>query len=72
MPMNLPLKDMTLQEKLVAMEMLWEDLARSPESVESPAWHKEILEERRQKIAEGTAHFMDWETAKKEIRNKVP
>jgi len=36
MTMNLPLKEMTLQEKLAAMELLWEDLARSPESVETP------------------------------------
>jgi hypothetical protein len=28
---------MTLHEKLTAMEALWEDLARSPESIESPA-----------------------------------
>ena len=71
-PMNLPLKDMTLQEKLAAMEALWEDLTRSPESFESPDWHKDTLEERRQRIAEGKAHFTDWETAKSAIRTKVP
>jgi hypothetical protein len=70
--MNLPLKDMTLQEKLVAMELLWEDLASSPESIESPAWHKDTLDERRQRIAEGKAQFVDWETAKNEIRKKLP
>jgi hypothetical protein len=53
MSVSLPLKDMTLHEKLAAMELLWEDLARSPESIESPTWHKSILDERRQKIAEG-------------------
>lgn len=53
MSMNLPLKDMTLQEKLAAMELLWEELGRSPESVESPAWHKDVLEERRDRVAEG-------------------
>ena len=53
MSMSLPLKDMTLHEKLAAMELLWEDLARSPESIESPAWHKDTLDERRQRIAEG-------------------
>jgi hypothetical protein len=71
MSTNLPLKDMTLQEKLAAMEMLWDDLARSPESVESPGWHKDILEGRRDRIAEGKAHFVDWETAKKDIRSKT-
>jgi hypothetical protein len=69
--MNLPLKDMTLHEKLAAMELLWEDLARSPESIESPIWHKDILDDRRQRVAEGKAQFMDWETAKTEIRKKL-
>jgi hypothetical protein len=69
--MNLPLKDMTLQEKLATMELLWEDLSRSPESVESPNWHKDILDERRERVAEGKARFVDWETAKKDVRNKV-
>ena len=71
MSANLPLKEMTLHEKLAAMELLWEDLARFPESIESPMWHKDILDERRQQIAEGKARFADWETAKAEIRNKV-
>ena len=72
MSMNLPLKDMTFHEKLAAMELLWEDLARSPESIESPTWHKDTLDERRQRIVEGKAQFMDWETAKTEIRKKLP
>ena len=71
MSISLPLKDMTLHEKLAAMELLWEDLARCPESVESPVWHKDILDERRQRVAEGKGQFIDWETAKMEIRNKV-
>ena len=53
------------------MEALWEDLARSPESIESPAWHEKVLDERRQRIADGMARFEDWEAAKVEIRNKV-
>ena len=64
MSINLPLKDMTLQEKLAVMESIWEDLARTPEAIESPAWHMDILDERRQRLADGTARFTDWETAK--------
>ena len=71
MPYNLPLNDMTLQEKLAAMESLWEDLARTPEAIESPAWHKEILEERLQRLAEGKTEFIDWETAKEALRKKL-
>ena len=62
---------MTLQEKLAVMESLWEDLARTPEAIESPAWHQNILEERRQQLAKGKSRFLDWETAKAEIRNKL-
>jgi len=71
MSFNLPLKDMSLHEKLAAMESLWEDIARTPEAIESPAWHKDILDERRQRLAEGHSQFVDWEAAKADIRNKV-
>ena len=43
MPFNLPLKEMTLQEKLAAMESLWDDLDRTPEALESPAWARTSL-----------------------------
>lgn len=71
MSFNLPLKDMSLHEKLAAMELLWEDIVRTPEAVESPAWHKDILDERRQRVTNGQSQFVDWETAKADIRNKV-
>ena len=71
MPINLPLKDMTLREKLAVMESLWEDLARTPEVIESPGWHKTVLDERQQRVADGTSRFVDWETAKKDIRSKL-
>ncbi len=71
MPYNLPLKDMSLNEKLAAMESLWEDIARTPEAVESPAWHKNILDERRQRLADGQSQFVDWEAAKADIRKKL-
>jgi hypothetical protein len=71
MSKTLSLKEMTLHEKLAAMELLWDDLARCPESVESPTWHKDILDERHQRVADAKAHFTAWETAKTEIRKKV-
>ncbi len=72
MPFNLPLKEMTLHEKLAAMESLWEDLTRTPEAIESPAWHKDILDERRQRLATGQSQFNDWEKAKADIRSMLP
>ena len=71
MPFNLPLKDMTLQEKLEAMESLWEDLVRTPEAIESPAWHKELLDERLRDLQEGKSEYNDWETAKATLSKKL-
>ena len=34
MSLTFALDEMTLREKLAAMELLWDDLARSPERVE--------------------------------------
>jgi hypothetical protein len=66
MPITLPLDQMTVKEKLAIMDMLWEDLARTPEAIESPRWHKDVLDER----SASTAHFTDWEKAKTRIRRK--
>ena len=53
MSIDLPLGQMTLAEKLEAMESLWADLSRTPNDVPSPEWHKKILDDRRQLVAEG-------------------
>lgn len=71
MAYDLPLKEMTLREKLAAMESLWEDLTRTPETFESPAWHDEVLEERRRRLSEGKSRFTYWETAKIDLRDKL-
>lgn len=68
---TLALNEMSLREKLAAMEALWEDLSRTPEAVESPAWHKEVLDERQHRVAEGKARYADWKTVKADIRRQV-
>jgi len=62
---------MTLEEKLRAMEALWDDLCRREENVPVPQWHQDILDERERAVAEGKARFVDWETAKKRISEKL-
>ena len=61
------IRKMPLHEKLLTMEALWDNLACSEESVESPDWQKDILDHRELLIAEVKVHFIDWEQAKKEI-----
>ena len=71
MSVTLPLHEMTVPEKLRVMEALWEDLSRNADALESPEWHREVLEEREQRIASGEAQFSDWEQAKADIRKRV-
>lgn len=71
MSFNLPLKDMSLHEKLAATESLWEDIVCISEAIESPAWHKDILDECRQRLTERRSELVGWETAKADIRNQV-
>ena len=71
MSKSLPLEEMTLQEKLAAMESVWEDIAGSTKRDDSPGWHKDILDERAKRLATGEACFDDWETAKAKLRKKL-
>ena len=60
-----------LREKLLAMEAIWNDISREEVTLEVPQWHKDILDERERLIAEGKAQFIDWEDAKKQIKQAV-
>lgn len=62
---------MPLHEKLLVMEAIWEDISREKDSLEVPQWHKDILDERQRLIDEGKARFIDWEDAKKQIKQAV-
>ena len=71
MPVELPLDQMSLPEKLQLMEVLWENLSRRPEELPSPAWHGEVLAECRRRAESGEGVFSDWEVAKENIRRRV-
>ena len=68
---TLPLDEMTVAEKLQLMEVLWEDLSKSPADLPSPEWHKEVLDECRRKAESGEEQFIDWEKAKQEILKRT-
>ena len=67
----LPLDRMTIVEKLRVMETLWADLSRNEALYESPAWHGDVLNDRAERVKNGTESFMDWETAKQQLREKL-
>ena len=68
---TLPLDQMTVEEKLKAMEMLWDDLCRNERQIPVAEWQKKLLDERQRQIDSGEAKFSDWESAKKRIRDRT-
>ena len=68
---TLPLNEMSVEKKLQAMEMLWEDLSRREEDVPSPEWHGTVLREREMALERGEEEVEDWESAKRRIRTEL-
>ncbi len=69
--MDLNLGKLTIQEKLQAMEMLWDDICRNVSDIPSPAWHEKLLKKREQQLQEGVDTFIDWDQAKNDIRKSI-
>jgi putative addiction module component (TIGR02574 family) len=55
------IKKMSRIERLQAMEALWDSLIDEESEIESPEWHRDILEERKRKIETGKAEFISLE-----------
>lgn len=63
---------MPVAEKLKLMETLWDSLcAQSGGSMESPAWHGAVLEERLRRLASGEDTVAPWSEAKARIRAQI-
>ncbi len=71
MEVTLPLEKMTTAEKLRVMETLWRNLTSDEEEFESPGWHGEALRERVKRVKKGEETFIEWEAAKRQLRNRV-
>jgi hypothetical protein len=53
------------------LEALWDDLSRTPDLLESPEWHRGVVEERRRRLKAGEETLSDWTDAKEEIRRRI-
>ncbi len=71
MAVTLHLETMSIEEKMQTMESIWEDLCKTADSISSPPWHEKILTDREESVKRGDGQFVEWETAKKNIRNDI-
>jgi len=68
---ELPLSQFTYAQKLELLETIYDDLSRDETAFESPAWHENILNERREAFSAGSAKHSDWSEAKERINRNL-
>ena len=68
---TLEIERMSLAERLQAMELLWHSMSAKPDKLESPAWHKKILENRLAKVEAGKGEFLTLAQLKKRLAKRA-
>jgi hypothetical protein len=63
-------EQMSRSEKLQVMEAIWTALSVPDSEVESPAWHADALRETEDRVSRGEERIVNWEIAKRELRNR--
>ena len=66
-----PIETLSVTDKLLLMERLWENLSRCPSDISPPERHGEILAERQAAVREGRTAFADWDAAKDRLRERL-
>ncbi len=62
------LKYLSVDEKIMLMERLWNDLINN-ENYKSPQWHEDILEKRVKRLKDGKEKIYDWEKVKESLKD---
>ena len=68
---SIPIDVLSVAEKLALMERLWVDLSQRPVDIPSPDWHGDVLAARLAAVREGKTTFVDWEDAKRRLRDRL-
>lgn len=65
MHLSVPLKQVSVEEKLQATGEIGAELAGTTEKISAPAWHIDVLQVREERIIEWRVQFLDIEEPKK-------
>lgn len=68
---TLPLEEMSLEEKFMTIETVWDDIVHNSPDFPSTAWHEDVLKERDAKLKSGEDQLIDWEAAKNSLRDSL-
>jgi hypothetical protein len=61
------IEQMSVEERLQTIELLWNSVSRLGDAVASPDWHGEVLSARRVKVDAGEGEFL----ALSELRDRL-
>lgn len=63
--------DLSIDEKIDYLELLWDRIATSPELVVVPEWHREVISERLRDIESDPNSGDKWEVVQKRLRGRL-
>jgi hypothetical protein len=66
------IEQMSLEERLQTLELLWASLARTPDAVPSPDWHGEVLAPRLAEVERGEGEFLTIAQLKQRLQKPTP
>ena len=52
------IRKMTINQRISVMEQIWTSLVEECQAPDSPSWHQDVLESRRERIDSGKAKFL--------------
>lgn len=64
MSTDVEIDGLSVAEKVQLLERVWQSLCARSGDVRSPEWHRDVLEERRRRLADGRATISAWADAK--------
>jgi putative addiction module component (TIGR02574 family) len=62
------IEEMTIPERMEAIDKLWISIIESSSGVPSPDWHKDVLKQRKARVKSGKAKFYTLEEAREKLR----
>jgi putative addiction module component (TIGR02574 family) len=58
------IKKLDVKDRIILMNDIWESLEAESSQIESPNWHKDILEKRIEKIKKNEVNYLSLEELK--------
>ncbi|MDZ4851289.1 MAG: addiction module protein [Pirellulaceae bacterium] len=64
--------NLSRDEQVIAMELLWKRISQGQNAVHPPEWHHDIVAERVARVKNGSTKLIDWDDAKRRLAERLP